>query len=134
MSARGALDRFFGGTPVCTGFTACAAHPPRRRARSKAAVVTVLPTSVPDPLTNRPRGPVHATALSGRRSADAVTVHLQAQTGQHIQVAFQALAVRGQIVARHEGIGPSGEGYLRLTAFGEREDCIEAMRRIRMWI
>ena len=32
------------------------------------------------------------------------------------------------------GFGPSGEGYLRLTAFGEREDCIEAMRRIRMWI
>ena len=32
------------------------------------------------------------------------------------------------------GFGPSGEGYLRLTAFGEREDCIEAMRRIRMWL
>ena len=32
------------------------------------------------------------------------------------------------------GFGPNGEGYLRLTAFGEREDCIEAMRRIRMWI
>ncbi len=29
------------------------------------------------------------------------------------------------------GFGPSGEGYLRLTAFGEREDCIEAMKRVR---
>lgn len=29
------------------------------------------------------------------------------------------------------GFGPSGEGFLRLTAFGRREDCIEAMRRIR---
>ena len=29
------------------------------------------------------------------------------------------------------GFGPSGEGYLRLTAFGRREDCLEAMRRIR---
>ena len=29
------------------------------------------------------------------------------------------------------GFGPSGEGYLRLTAFGKREDCLEAMRRIR---
>ena len=29
------------------------------------------------------------------------------------------------------GFGPSGEGYLRLTAFGNREDCLEAMRRIR---
>lgn len=29
------------------------------------------------------------------------------------------------------GFGPSGEGFLRLTAFGKREDCIEAMRRIK---
>lgn len=28
------------------------------------------------------------------------------------------------------GFGPSGEGYIRLTAFGSREECIEAMRRI----
>lgn len=27
------------------------------------------------------------------------------------------------------GFGPSGEGYVRLTAFGNREDCIEAMKR-----
>ena len=32
------------------------------------------------------------------------------------------------------GFGPSGEGYLRLTAFGEREDCLEAMQRIQNWI
>lgn len=32
------------------------------------------------------------------------------------------------------GFGPSGEGYLRLTAFGKREDCTEAMRRIRDWM
>ena len=31
------------------------------------------------------------------------------------------------------GFGPSGEGYLRLTAFGQREDCVEAMRRIKTW-
>lgn len=29
------------------------------------------------------------------------------------------------------GFGPSGEGYLRLTAFGDREDTIEAMSRIK---
>jgi Aspartate/tyrosine/aromatic aminotransferase len=32
------------------------------------------------------------------------------------------------------GFGPSGEGFIRLTAFGEREDCEEAMRRINKWI
>ena len=31
------------------------------------------------------------------------------------------------------GFGPSGEGYFRLTAFGNREDCKEAMRRIAEW-
>ena len=29
------------------------------------------------------------------------------------------------------GFGPSGEGYVRLTAFGTREDCLEAMARLR---
>ena len=28
------------------------------------------------------------------------------------------------------GFGPSGEGFIRLTAFGRREDCTEAMERI----
>lgn len=32
------------------------------------------------------------------------------------------------------GFGPSGEGFLRLTAFGDREDCIEAMRRLKEWM
>lgn len=32
------------------------------------------------------------------------------------------------------GFGPSGEGYIRLTAFGERADCEEVMKRIRKWL
>jgi LL-diaminopimelate aminotransferase len=32
------------------------------------------------------------------------------------------------------GFGPSGEGYVRLTAFGNREDCQEAMLRIKKWL
>ena len=32
------------------------------------------------------------------------------------------------------GFGPSGEGYIRLTAFGERADCEEALKRIRKWL
>jgi LL-diaminopimelate aminotransferase len=32
------------------------------------------------------------------------------------------------------GFGPSGEGYIRLTAFGNHEDCMEAMERIRNWL
>ncbi len=32
------------------------------------------------------------------------------------------------------GFGPSGEGYIRLTAFGNREDCEEALHRITKWM
>lgn len=32
------------------------------------------------------------------------------------------------------GFGPSGEGYFRLTAFGDRDNCKEAMRRIAGWV
>ena len=32
------------------------------------------------------------------------------------------------------GFGPSGEGYVRLTAFGSHEDCTEAMERLKKWI
>ena len=32
------------------------------------------------------------------------------------------------------GFGPSGEGYVRLTAFGNREDVEEAMGRIETWL
>ena len=32
------------------------------------------------------------------------------------------------------GFGPSGEGYVRLTAFGDRADCEEAMERLAKWL
>lgn len=32
------------------------------------------------------------------------------------------------------GFGPSGEGYLRLTAFGNHDDTIEAIQRIQHWM
>ena len=32
------------------------------------------------------------------------------------------------------GFGPSGEGYLRLTAFGDRNDTIEATERLASWL
>ena len=32
------------------------------------------------------------------------------------------------------GFGPSGEGYFRLTAFGDRSDCERAMERLTKWL
>ena len=31
------------------------------------------------------------------------------------------------------GFGPSGEGYFRLTAFGNKEDILRAIEKIKEW-
>lgn len=44
---------------------------------------------------------------------------------------FEKLLKEAHIVSTPGvGFGPSGEGYLRLTAFGNKEQCQEAMERI----
>ena len=45
---------------------------------------------------------------------------------------FDLLLERVQIVSTPgSGFGPHGEGYLRLTAFGSRENTIRAVERIK---
>ncbi|MBQ6064860.1 MAG: LL-diaminopimelate aminotransferase [Prevotella sp.] len=47
---------------------------------------------------------------------------------------FEALLYgAGVVCTPGVGFGPSGEGYIRLTAFGDRSDCQEAMQRISNW-
>ena len=46
----------------------------------------------------------------------------------------QMLYAVGVVCTPGVGFGPSGEGYIRLTAFGDRDDCHEAMRRIKEWL
>lgn len=43
----------------------------------------------------------------------------------------QMLYKANVVVTPGIGFGPSGEGYVRLTAFGKREDCEEAMQRLK---
>ena len=48
---------------------------------------------------------------------------------------FEQMLFGAQVVCTPGvGFGPSGEGFVRLTAFGEREDCKEAMHRISLWM
>lgn len=48
---------------------------------------------------------------------------------------FELLLHEAHIVSTPgAGFGPAGEGYIRLTAFGRREDCEEAMRRLKAWM
>ncbi|GJG36993.1 MULTISPECIES: LL-diaminopimelate aminotransferase [Prevotella] len=48
---------------------------------------------------------------------------------------FEQLLYGAQVVCTPGvGFGPSGEGFVRLTSFGDRDDCIEAMARIKEWL
>ncbi len=48
---------------------------------------------------------------------------------------FEQMLYGAQVVCTPGvGFGPSGEGYIRLTAFGQREDCEEALKRIKAWL
>lgn len=46
----------------------------------------------------------------------------------------QMLYGAGVVCTPGVGFGPSGEGYVRLTSFGERESCEAAMQRIKEWM
>lgn len=48
---------------------------------------------------------------------------------------FDALLKEANVVGTPGvGFGPAGEGYFRFTAFGQKEDCIEAMQRVKDWL
>ena len=48
---------------------------------------------------------------------------------------FEQMLYGAQVVCTPGvGFGPSGEGFVRLTSFGDRDDCLEAMNRIKQWL
>ena len=65
---------------------------------------------------------------------NAPYIWLKAPEGMTSWKFFDKLLYEANVVGTPGvGFGPSGEGYLRLTAFGDREDCMEAMYRIKKW-
>lgn len=66
---------------------------------------------------------------------DAPYIWLQTPEGVSSWQFFEQLLHEIHVVSTPGvGFGPSGEGYIRLTAFGKREDCEEAMRRLKNWL
>ncbi|MDR0749039.1 MAG: LL-diaminopimelate aminotransferase [Tannerellaceae bacterium] len=66
---------------------------------------------------------------------DAPYIWLKTPNHIHSWKFFEKLLYETCIVGTPgAGFGPSGEGYLRLTAFGDRGDTLEAMDRIRQWL
>lgn len=65
---------------------------------------------------------------------NAPYVWLKTQNGMSSWKFFDHLLYEANIVVTPGvGFGPCGEGYVRITAFGNKEDTLEAMERIRSW-
>jgi LL-diaminopimelate aminotransferase len=78
---------------------------------------------------------VESTGLKVYGGVNAPYLWVKTPNGISSWKFFEQLLYEANIVGTPGvGFGPSGEGYLRLTAFGAREDCVEAMRRLRNWI
>jgi len=78
---------------------------------------------------------IESTGLKVYGGVNAPYLWVKTPNGMSSWKFFEQLLYEANIVGTPGvGFGPSGEGYLRLTAFGAREDCIEAMKRLRNWI
>ena len=66
---------------------------------------------------------------------DAPYIWLKTPAGVGSWAFFEQLLSEINVVSTPGvGFGPAGEGYIRLTAFGRREDCEEAMARLKNWL
>ena len=66
---------------------------------------------------------------------NAPYIWLKVPNGESSRRFFEQMLYNAHVVCTPGvGFGPSGEDYVRLTAFGKREDCAEAMRRLRKWL
>ena len=66
---------------------------------------------------------------------DAPYLWVQTPGGESSWRFFEQMLYNAHVVCTPGvGFGPSGEGYVRFTAFGSREDCLEALGRLARWI
>ncbi|MCH5168492.1 MAG: LL-diaminopimelate aminotransferase [Prevotellaceae bacterium] len=78
------------------------------------------------------REQLHAMGYEVFGGTDAPYIWLKTPQGTSSWQMFDKLLHEAGIVTTPGvGFGPSGEGYIRLTAFGERTDCQRAIERIR---
>ena len=66
---------------------------------------------------------------------NAPYIWLKTPSGEDSWRFFEQMLYNAHVVCTPGvGFGPSGQGYVRLTAFGSHENCAEAMERLRKWI
>ena len=81
------------------------------------------------------RESLNSIGLNVYGGTDAPYIWLETPNNMPSWKFFESMLYQANVVSTPGvGFGPSGEGYLRLTAFGNREDCEEAMARLKKWL
>lgn len=81
------------------------------------------------------RNALTALGLRVYGGEDAPYLWVQTPDGEGSWRFFEQMLYNAHVVCTPGvGFGPSGEGYVRLTAFGNRDSCLEALDRIGRWL
>lgn len=117
----------FNGTSYITQRGAEAVYTPEGREQVRATIAYYMENA------RIMRQALQAAGFRVYGGVNAPYIWLKAPGGMGSWKFFDKLLYEANVVTTPGvGFGPSGEGYVRLTAFGRREDCVEAMRRIRV--
>ena len=107
------------------------ARPPRLHARGHAQQVRALIDFYMENARDHPRGPGSDRPHRLRRPERAVHLGEDAGRARLVGLLRQLLNEAHVVGTPGAGFGPGGEGYLRLTAFGRRDQTEEAVERIK---
>ena len=119
----------FNGTSYITQRAAEAIYTPEGKRQVKATIDYYLENA------RIMREGLKAAGLTVYGGVNAPYLWLRAPGGLSSWRFFDRLLYEAHVVGTPgAGFGPSGEGYLRLTAFGDRDETAEAIRRIRAWM
>ena len=115
----------FNGTSYITQRGAEAVYSPEGQAQVRATIDYYMANA------RLLREGLSAMGLTVYGGVNAPYIWLKAPGGATSWRLFDRLLYEaGVVTTPGVGFGPSGEGYVRLTAFGRREDCEEALHRI----
>lgn len=119
----------FNGTPYIVQRAAESIYTPEGRAQVRATIAYYMENA------RIMRESLIRLGLHVYGGKDAPYLWVPAPQGMDSWTFFGHLLHEAHVVTTPGvGFGPSGEGFIRLTAFGHREDCLEAMERIGKWL
>lgn len=115
----------FNGTPYIVQRAAEAVYSPEGREQVRSTIAYYMQNAA---IMHRALTELGINVYGGK---DAPYLWVPAPAGTDSWGFFNRLLHEAHVVTTPGvGFGPAGEGFIRLTAFGKREDCIEAMSRI----